>query len=113
MTGLVNTTVDNFFVPADLPGKLILQINSTIVNPSDTSMEIGDMYFNILYQDQNIGQLYAPNVTLLVGSNILAMSGVISPQSAAGLSAVNDFFNRYQSGLNTIVNVQYVRNFAK
>lgn len=68
MKGLKKVTIHSFNLPSDSPGQIDLTINASIHNPSFVSMEIGDMYFDIIYQNTSVGTLYAPDVTMTNGT---------------------------------------------
>lgn len=71
MKGLADTEVTGFNVPGDGPGHLNVSINTTIVNPSFVSMHVGDVYFDVLYQNWTIGSLMAPNLFLKSGMHLV------------------------------------------
>lgn len=68
MSGLVKTTVEGFNVPGDAPGLLYLSINTSIENPSPVSMHVGDVYFDVMYQNWTIGTLMASDMVLQSGT---------------------------------------------
>eukprot|EP00026_Physarum_polycephalum_P003917 Phypoly_transcript_03934.p1 GENE.Phypoly_transcript_03934~~Phypoly_transcript_03934.p1 ORF type:complete len:732 (+),score=110.71 Phypoly_transcript_03934:98-2293(+) len=106
MNGLAGTTVDSFSLPGDGPGHLKVAISSSIFNPSFVCMQIGDMSFDVIFENNTIGSVTAPNVTLLNGTNHYTMTGVIQPTDASGLQAVNNFVNQYVSGVPSSVSVR-------
>ncbi len=67
MKGLSDITVNSFNLPGDSPGKINLEINASIYNPSFVGMEIGDVYFDIIFQNNTIGSVGATDFILLNG----------------------------------------------
>lgn len=67
MNGLSNITVNSFDVPGDAPGQLNLVINATIDNPSEVSMHVGDIDFDIVYETNIIGSLSVASLSLIPG----------------------------------------------
>ena len=64
MQGLTTAEVNSFNLPGDAPGQIFLVINSSIFNPSSVEMSIGDVYFDILFENHTLGTAFAPNLTL-------------------------------------------------
>lgn len=112
MKGLAGTTVQSFDIPGDGPGHLKVALNASIFNPSFVSMQIGDITFDVVFQNCTIGSVTAQNVTLLNGTNLYTMTGTIQPADNAGLQAVGVFVNQYISGVSSSVSVRGVGGSA-
>ncbi|RIB26470.1 hypothetical protein C2G38_2030198 [Gigaspora rosea] len=107
MNNFPNVTVNNFDAPSDHPdGGIAISIISTINNPSQISVELGDIMFDLVHMDQTIGQIVSTNFTLLQGDNKLSLEGRLLPQnSSAGVTAVSDLFSKFIVGEDSFINV--------
>ncbi|KAF0553529.1 hypothetical protein F8M41_020257 [Gigaspora margarita] len=107
MNNFPNVTVNNFDAPSDHPdGGIAISIISTINNPSQISVELGDIMFDLVHMDQTIGQVVSTNFTLLQDDNKLSLEGRLLPQnSSAGVTAVSDLFSKFIVGEDSFINV--------
>ncbi|CAG8844398.1 11593_t:CDS:2, partial [Racocetra persica] len=105
MNNFPNVTVNNFDAPYDHPdGGIAISIISTINNPSHISVELGDIMFDIDHMNQNIGQVFSKNFTLMRGDNKLSLEGRLLPQnSSAGVAAVSDMFSKFITGEDSLI----------
>lgn len=106
MKGLVDTQITAFNVPGDGPGYLNVSVNATIFNPSFVSMHVGDVFFDITYENWTIGTLLTYDLYLKSGSNQLSMSGVIQPTNNDSLPSISVFFSQYISGIGSVFGVR-------
>ncbi|CAG8512217.1 15440_t:CDS:2 [Dentiscutata erythropus] len=107
MNDFPNVTVNSFDAPSDHPdGGISISIKSTINNPSQISVELGDVMFDIVHMNQTIGQVFSTNFTLIQGDNKLSLEGRLLPQnSPAGVAAVSDMFSKFIAGDDSSINV--------
>ncbi|CAG8773251.1 11494_t:CDS:1, partial [Racocetra fulgida] len=107
MNDFPSVTVNNFDAPNDHPdGGIAISIISTINNPSQISVELGDIMFDIDHMNQTIGQVCSKNFTLMRGDNKLSLEGRLLPQnSSAGVAAVSDLFSKFIVGKDSLINV--------
>ncbi|CAG8551635.1 14009_t:CDS:2, partial [Acaulospora morrowiae] len=53
MQGFPNVTVDKFDAPSTNPdGGITIEITSSLINPSSISIELGDVFFDVIFQNQ-------------------------------------------------------------
>ncbi|CAG8457951.1 85_t:CDS:2 [Ambispora gerdemannii] len=110
MDGMANfpdVSIKTFDAPSDHPaGGITVQILSIMVNPSPIGVELGDLEFDVLYNNQKIGEVTSSNVTLGKGANALNLNGRLIPQNtSAGLAAVSEMFSKYIAGENANTSV--------
>lgn len=128
MKGLSNTTVLDFSLPKDSPGQIDLVINAAIDTTSNATMRIAELSFDIVFDDELIGDLYGNEVTLQngiflatyctdinpinTGVNKISMGGALRSNSESSLRAIEKFMNQYISGLSSSVFVRYLLYFV-
>ncbi|CAG8529027.1 4934_t:CDS:2 [Ambispora leptoticha] len=105
MNGMANfpdVSIKSFDAPSDDPaGGITIQLLSIMVNPSPIGVELGDLEFDVLYNNQKIGEVTASNVILGTGANALNLNGRLIPQNTSeGLAAVSELFSKYIAGEN-------------
>ncbi|CAG8461855.1 16709_t:CDS:2 [Acaulospora colombiana] len=107
MQGFQNVSIDQFNAPSVNPdGGISIEISSTLVNPSQIGIEVGDIFFDVIYRNQTVGQVSSTNFTLTPGSNKLLLDGRLIPQNtSAGLSAVGDLFSKFITGHDVPIGV--------
>ncbi|CAG8567285.1 5080_t:CDS:2 [Paraglomus brasilianum] len=107
MDNFPSVTIKSFNAPSDHPsGGIAIVIDSNLVNVSPVGVELGDLFFDVLYLNQTIGEVSATNITLVTGDNPLKLSGRLIPQNTtAGLAAVSDMFSKYIAGDNATTTV--------
>ncbi|KAI8620899.1 hypothetical protein BC830DRAFT_1225035 [Chytriomyces sp. MP71] len=81
--GLKDVSIQSFAASAGPDSKSVgLVANTLLVNPSDISIEMGDLFFTFMLGD-GPGTLHASAVTLASGSNTLSMNGIVQiPQGS-------------------------------
>ncbi|KAG9304814.1 hypothetical protein G9A89_016844 [Geosiphon pyriformis] len=110
MNGMENfpdVDIESFDAPSDDPqGGITIQIISNMVNPSPIGVELGDLEFEVQYNNHTIGEVVATGVTLGKGNNKLKLNGRLIPQNSSdGLAAVSDMFSKYIAGENANTSV--------
>jgi len=107
MQNFPSVTIDSFNAPSEDPqGGIVVEIVSTMGNPSPISVQLGDLTFDIQYLNRTIGEVSATNITLLQGDNKLNLNGRLIPQNTTeSLAAVSDLFSKYIAGQNATTDV--------
>ncbi|KAF9367223.1 hypothetical protein CPB97_006058, partial [Podila verticillata] len=93
-----------FSLPGDDPtGKgIIVEIDTTVTNPSAIQMYMGSLTLAISYKDVLMGYVTSSGLTMIRGQQTLSMKGVLIPQTTPeGLAATSDLMSRYCSNLAT------------
>ncbi|CAG8491085.1 2593_t:CDS:2 [Paraglomus occultum] len=107
MNNFPSVTIKSFNAPSNHPsGGIAIVIDSNLVNPSPVGVVLGDLFFDVVYLNQTVGEVSATDVTLVSGDNPLTLSGRLIPQNTtAGLAAVSDMFSKYIAGDNATTTV--------
>ncbi|KAF9958423.1 hypothetical protein BGZ70_009193 [Mortierella alpina] len=81
--GLPGVTIEKFSLPGDDPnGKgIIIAIDANVTNPSAIHMYMGSLTLAISYKDTLVGYVTTSNLTMVRGSQVLSMKGVLVPQT--------------------------------
>nr|CAG8533849.1 8518_t:CDS:2 [Entrophospora candida] len=103
---LQNIVLSKDITMGDPQGGIVVQIVSTMGNPSPISVQLGDLTFDIQYLNHTIGEVSATNITLLQGDNKLNLNGRLIPQNTTdSLAAVSDLFSKFIAGQNATTDV--------
>ncbi|KAJ3346764.1 hypothetical protein HDU83_002662 [Entophlyctis luteolus] len=81
--GLKNVTVEGFTPSAGANNALAIVVETGIINPSNISIEMGDMYFTFDL-GTGVGSMEAANITMKGGFNDLTMNGEVVVPGATG-----------------------------
>ncbi|KAJ3347838.1 hypothetical protein HDU83_001789 [Entophlyctis luteolus] len=85
--GLKNVTVEGFTPSAGANNALAIMVETGIVNPSNITIEMGDMYFTFDL-GTGVGSMEAVNITMKGGFNDLTMNGeVVVPDSNGSVNS--------------------------
>ncbi|KAF9983996.1 hypothetical protein BGZ75_004421 [Mortierella antarctica] len=96
--GLPGIKIEKFSLPGDDPsGKgIIVEIDTTVTNPSSIQMDMGSLTLAISYKDTLMGYVTSSNLTMVRGPQVLSMRGVLVPQTTLeGLASVSELMSRY------------------
>ncbi|GJJ74035.1 hypothetical protein EMPS_06393 [Entomortierella parvispora] len=96
--GLNGIKIDKFSLPGDDPnGKgIIIEIDTTVNNPSSIQMYMGSLTLAISYKDVLMGYVTSTNMTMVRGPQTMTMTGVLIPQNTTeGLAATSEMMSRY------------------
>ncbi|KAG0011217.1 hypothetical protein BGZ82_003076, partial [Podila clonocystis] len=102
--GLNGIKIEKFSLPGDDPaGKgIIVNIDTTVNNPSAIQMYMGSLTLAISYKDVLMGYVSSSGMTMVRGQQTLSMKGVLIPQTTPeGLAVTSDLMSRYCSNLAT------------
>ena len=79
--GLNGIKIDKFSLPGDDPtGKgIIIEIDTTVNNPSAIQMYMGSLTLAISYKDTLMGYVTSTNLTMMRGPQTMSMNGVLDP----------------------------------
>ncbi|KAG0049206.1 hypothetical protein BGZ83_005982 [Gryganskiella cystojenkinii] len=102
--GLSGIKIDKFSLPGDDPsGKgIIIQIDTTVTNPSAVQMYMGSLTLAISYKDTLMGYVTSTNMTMVRGPQTMSMTGVLIPQNTTqGLADTSEMMSRYIGNLVT------------
>ncbi|KAF9367469.1 hypothetical protein CPC16_006462, partial [Podila verticillata] len=102
--GLTGIKIEKFSLPGDDPtGKgIIVEIDTTVTNPSAIQMYMGSLTLAISYKDVLMGYVSSSGLTMTRGQQTLSMKGVLIPQTTPeGLAVTSDLMSRYCSNLAT------------
>ncbi|KAF9286315.1 hypothetical protein BGZ68_003050 [Mortierella alpina] len=98
--GLRGIKIEKFLLPGDDPSGrgIIIEIDTTVTNPSSIQMYMGSLTLAISYKDTLMGYVTSPNVTMVRGPQILSMKGILVPQTTPeGLASASEMMSRYIS----------------
>lgn len=96
------TVINSVDVVGGVPDGIELMVATTIVNPSNLNISVGDTTFNLGYQDVLLGNVTLPNLILEIGRvDSLASSYFDANRAPQGL----DVLNRFISGQTTQVDI--------
>ncbi|KAF9562024.1 hypothetical protein EC968_005403 [Mortierella alpina] len=96
--GLEGLKIEKFSLPRDDPnGKgIIIEIDTNVTNPSSIQMYMGSLTLAISYKDTLMGYITSSNLTMVRGSQVLSMKGVLVPQTTPeGLASASEMMSRY------------------
>ncbi|GJJ74082.1 hypothetical protein EMPS_06440 [Entomortierella parvispora] len=96
--GLSGIKIDKFSLPGDDPsGKgIIIEIDTTVNNPSAIQMYMGSLTLAISYKDVLMGYVTSTNLTMVRGPQTMSMKGVLIPQNTTeGLAVTSEMMSRY------------------
>ncbi|KAG0045457.1 hypothetical protein BGZ83_009341 [Gryganskiella cystojenkinii] len=96
--GLNGIKIDKFSLPGDDPnGKgIIIQIDTTVNNPSSIQMYMGSLTLAISYKDVLMGYVTSTNLTMVRGLQTMSLTGVLIPQNTTeGLAVTSEMMSRY------------------
>ncbi|KAF9581464.1 hypothetical protein BGW38_001498 [Lunasporangiospora selenospora] len=102
--GLSGIKIEKFALPGDDPaGKgIIVEISTTLTNPSAIQMYMGTLTLAISYKDTLMGYVSANELTMVRGPQTLNMKGVLVPQTTPeGLAITSDLMSRYIANVVT------------
>ena len=106
--GLQDVNLLVFDLTQSTPDTIHVILEVSIQNPSIVSIvPLGDLTFNLFYLGSGIGMMICDNATLVVGSNILHMSGNLVPEN---LTITSELFNRFLTGQSTVVSATAASN---
>jgi len=107
MNNFPKVEILSFDLPSNHPsGGIMLKVQNALENPSPIAMEVGDMYFDMVYNNTKVGEVIATGVTLNSGRNVLALEGRLIPLSnPADLASLSDMMSKYMKGEVAMVSV--------
>eukprot|EP00002_Diphylleia_rotans_P003357 TRINITY_DN1229_c0_g1_i5.p1 TRINITY_DN1229_c0_g1~~TRINITY_DN1229_c0_g1_i5.p1 ORF type:complete len:1091 (-),score=250.98 TRINITY_DN1229_c0_g1_i5:266-3538(-) len=83
-----------------------MQVN--MYNPAVLNIDpLGNLEFDIVYKGARMGTLFAENVSVYMGPNILSMAGSIIPDD---MDVADELFSRYLRGDDTVVSAVATEN---
>ncbi|KAF9484472.1 hypothetical protein BDN70DRAFT_122528 [Pholiota conissans] len=87
-----STTIDNVDVIGGSTSGIELDLQVTIVNPSNLDLALGDLTLQLARDGVVLGTNLLPNLTLLRGKNSVNASSIFDPNaSPQGVETLNDF----------------------
>ncbi|ORY03120.1 hypothetical protein K493DRAFT_334391 [Basidiobolus meristosporus CBS 931.73] len=78
----------------------------SLINPSNMTVFLENIPFDMHYNGVRLTQLQAEDVTLTPGENRMTISGRIHPDSEQDYEAVSEFVSRYLRGESTTVHIR-------
>ncbi len=82
MDGVKNVTLGVFDADLTESGQVEVQLAVEIFNPSIVSMSpMGDLSFDMTYNNSYMGTLFAEDVSMFSGSNIFHLHGILAKAS--------------------------------
>ncbi|GJJ77411.1 hypothetical protein EMPS_09770 [Entomortierella parvispora] len=102
--GLNGIKIEKFALPGDDPsGKgIIIEIDTTVNNPSAIQMYMGSLTLAISYQDVLMGYVTSSNLTMVRGVQTMSMKGLLIPQNTTeGLAVTSEMMSRYVGNVLT------------
>eukprot|EP00455_Lapot_gusevi_P014445 TRINITY_DN17215_c0_g1_i1.p1 TRINITY_DN17215_c0_g1~~TRINITY_DN17215_c0_g1_i1.p1 ORF type:complete len:789 (-),score=204.54 TRINITY_DN17215_c0_g1_i1:342-2708(-) len=101
-------TIDDFDLPSNSPFMGVrLVSDSTMVNPSVASVNIGTVEFDMFYQDVFIARIGVSNFVLKPGVNKVHLSGYVYPlPQPSALGPASEFFSNYLHGIDQNITVR-------
>ncbi|KAJ3416248.1 hypothetical protein HDV05_002538 [Chytridiales sp. JEL 0842] len=104
--GLNKVSIDKFDLPdSDPTAGIRLSTETTLINPSAITIELGDLYFSSSYNNRSIGTLQGSNITLTPGSNKLMMNGRLTTIDPKDTQALSDVFTMFVGGVGSQMKV--------
>lgn len=86
------TLINSVDVTGGTAQQLNLAVNATIYNPSNLILSLGDVLFNLDYQNVTVGSIQLTNLTLQPGNNAVLTQSAFNPNaSPQGKQLLNDF----------------------
>lgn len=83
------------------------EITAELTNTSPISVEMGTLFFDLMFEQNRIGRVKAPNVTIQTGNNTLHLSGSLTKVASMMDAESNPFsnlFSNYMTNKESIVN---------
>lgn len=107
MNNFPKVDILSFDLPGNHPdGGIQLKVESSLLNPSPIGMEVGDMYFDMVYNDVKVGEVMAQGITLNAGTNTVTMEGRLIPlNSTQDLATLSEMMSKYMKGETAMVSV--------
>lgn len=99
-------SVNDFNIAGD-EKKLEVNISATMENPSPVSMQVGDVSFDMYFDEGYVGRVTAPNLTIQAGTNDLKLVGVlVKPEGNATSEHFSKMFTQYLWGQDSVLTVK-------
>lgn len=96
MNGIKDVYINNFDLPRDRPeGGVYINIDTTLGNPTNTSVTLFDVTFDIIYKEKILGKVLSKNTTFYPGNNTLELSGYIDPRENLTVAGILVFIFNY------------------
>eukprot|EP00127_Corallochytrium_limacisporum_P000804 Clim_evm90s25 gene=Clim_evmTU90s25 len=107
MNGLKDVTINSLDLPGQDKDSILVVTNATIMNPSETSVNLGPVNFEILYKGVKLGEVVSEKTQLLPNQkNSMSLTGHIKPDLPADFATVSEFFTRYTQNLSSPATVR-------
>lgn len=106
MLGLQNlnakpANISNLDVAQGYPTYLIITVNTTLYNPSNTIVGAGDVTFSVLFQNHVLGTAFIKNIVLYPGDNIVPTQIKYMPVGAANVLAGQSMLQNYVNNITS------------
>jgi len=105
MGSLKSATIESFDLTTSTVSSINVVTSASLVNPSYVSTALGDVNFDVIFQGVTLGTLTSYSVVLNPGSNLLNMTGTLSP-APSDMPTANILFSNYLQGIPSSVIAQ-------
>lgn len=99
-------TISNLDVFHGYPSYLQINADASLFNPSHVTIGTGDVTFNVLFQDRNIGSAVINGLVLIPGVNIVPTQVRYAPQGALNVAAGQLLLENYVQGIVSTIAIQ-------
>jgi hypothetical protein len=98
--------IDDFNLPqSDLEKGIIIETNTTLVNPSIITIDLGEIEFDSAFENSIIGSLSAKKVVVSPGGNHLSLNGFMKAIDKKDLIMMGKVFSFYVGSQDTNLTV--------
>ncbi|KXS20722.1 hypothetical protein M427DRAFT_27841 [Gonapodya prolifera JEL478] len=108
LQGLASSPVQilAFDIVGGTPEYMSMKLTTKIVNPSNIQLaQNSDAVFQMLYLGQVVGTVTLPNLTLLIGDNVVSATAKLQPQTPEAVAAASQLVGAYIGGKDATVQI--------
>ncbi|KXS20958.1 hypothetical protein M427DRAFT_41124 [Gonapodya prolifera JEL478] len=99
--------IQTFSITGGTPQYISITISVKMVNPSNVQLALNsDVTLNMVYQNQVLGTVTIPNMSLNIGDNTVSASARYSPQTPQAAAVGSQLLTAFVGGTDTVVQVQ-------
>ncbi|CAG8537235.1 25963_t:CDS:2 [Dentiscutata erythropus] len=93
-----NTPVNSIDVISGTPQALLIDITTSLFNPSTVSTDVGDVAFDFIFKDQKLGFATMTGLNIIPGVNNINATVTLAPQTPDAIQAAITMFANYIAG---------------
>ena len=97
-----DTVINKVDVVGGTQDGINLVVDTTLVNPSNLNLTIGDSVFQLKRENETLGSVTLPNLNLMIGRNDVNATSSFAPNNSP---LGYDTLNRFISGQDTFLNI--------